>query len=122
MQKILKDQGVRHVMAVGGGGPVESLPASFDAPDVYPQPDEADTEAFDDLPPDDGPRHDPPAGEAAPAAAEESAPALGAPRLLGLLGGRPAKPGLDAKDREKLSNVLRDLLEAKRILERAREG
>jgi hypothetical protein len=30
--------------------------------------------------------------------------------------------GLDAADREKLSDALRELLECKRILERAREG
>lgn len=123
VQKILKDQGVRHVMAVGSGRTVESLPASLDAPDAYPEPGEADIEAFDDLPPDDLLRDHVPSGEeAAPAAPEEPAAAPGTPRLLGLLGNRPAKPGLDAKDREKLSNVLRDLLEAKRILERAREG
>ena len=33
-----------------------------------------------------------------------------------------SRSGLNASDRDKLSNVLRDLLDAKRLLERAREG
>ena len=33
-----------------------------------------------------------------------------------------ASPGLDRESRDKLSDVLRELLECKRILERAREA
>jgi hypothetical protein len=63
--------------------------------------------------------------EAAPAAAEpDAAPASDAsthvlPKLLG----RPrGTAGLDKDDREKLTEVLRDLLDCKRLLDRAREG
>lgn len=114
VQKILKDQGVRHVMAIGDGRPVESLPASLDTPEAFPEPEILEEDAESEAPPVAVSASQPVEGEGVPAAS---------PRLLGgLLGSRAGKPGLDSKDREKLANVLRDLLEAKRILERAREG
>lgn len=94
VQWILKDQGIRAVMAIGDGRSLDSLPP--------PSPHD---EAFE---------------------AEAADPHEALPKL------RPVDPddsprpvsrsGLDASDRDKLSNVLRDLLDAKRLLERAREG
>lgn len=90
VQKILKDQGPRHVAAIGNGGSVEALPPpsaepEFEdepIPEVMPEPVRARDENFT-----------PPSG-------------------IAISGG----------DRERLSAVLRDLLECKRLLERAREG
>ena len=76
VQRILKDQGARHVIAIGNGAPVEL---------AMPQPEDA----------------------------EEPVEALAPPE-----GGTSA---LDAADREKLADVLRELLDCKRLLERARE-
>ena len=102
VQKILKDQGIRYVVGIGEGRPVEALPP----------PDDVEPELE--------------SGEAEEVEMSEASAQQAPRRLGGLLGGHreaPAKPaGLDARDREKLSNVLRDLLEAKRLLERAREG
>ena len=79
VQKILKDQGPRYVMAVGEGRPMEDL-----------------------LPMIESAEH---AGDEAEL--EEAA--------------MTADPALDKAARDKLSDVLRELLECKRILERARE-
>ena len=79
VQRILKDQGARYVIAVGEGRPLE---------DILPLIEEA--EAVGDE-----------------AEIEEAVMA--------------ADPGLDRESRDKLSDVLRDLLECKRLLERARE-
>ena len=79
VQRILKDQGPRYVIAVGEGKAID---------EILPMIEEA---------------------EAASDAAElEEAIML-------------ASPALDEESREKLSAVLRELLECKRILERARE-
>ena len=86
VQKILKDQGARHVAAIGNGGAVEALP--------HPTPDEEMQAAIDLADGED---------EMVPVAPLSNGLALG-----------------DA-DRDRLNAVLRDLLECKRLLERARE-
>jgi DNA-binding transcriptional MerR regulator len=80
VQRILKDQGSRYVIAVGEGRPLE---------DILPMIEQAEA-----------------AGDEAEI---EEAVML-------------ANPGLDRESRDKLSGVLRELLECKRILERAREN
>jgi len=97
VQRILKDQGIRYVAGIGEGRVMEPLVAA---------------------PADDEPAFEPaPAHRIAhePAADYDDEPAM--PRL-------PAGNGkaLSDKDREKLGDVLRELLDCKRILERAREG
>jgi DNA-binding transcriptional MerR regulator len=79
VQRILKDQGPRYVIAVGEGKSIE---------DILPMIELAE-------------------------AASDEAEVEEAVML--------ASPGLDAESRDKLSDVLRELLECKRILERARE-
>ena len=79
VQRILKDQGSRYVIAVGEGRPLE---------DILPMIEQAES--------------------ASDEAEIEEAVML-------------ASPGLDREARDKLSDVLRELLECKRILERARE-
>lgn len=79
VQKILKDQGSRYVIAVGEGKPLD---------EILPMIEQAE--------------------EAGDAAELEEAEML-------------ASPVLDSESREKLSEVLRELLECKRLLERARE-
>ncbi len=81
VQKILKDQGPRHVATIGGG--------SFDDAPLVSQDDATES------------------GEMV----HETAPPLH-------LNGASAVTGAD---RERLGNVLRELLELKRILDRARE-
>ena len=79
VQRILKEQGSRYVIAVGEGKSVE---------DILPMLELAES-----------------AGDEAEL--EEAA--------------MTASPAIDAEDREKLSDVLKTLLECKRLLERARE-
>jgi DNA-binding transcriptional MerR regulator len=79
VQRILKDQGSRYVIAVGEGRSLE---------DILPMIEQAE-------------------------AASDEAEIEEAVML--------ASPGLDVESRAKLSEVLRELLECKRILERARE-
>jgi DNA-binding transcriptional MerR regulator len=86
VQKILKDQGPRHVAAIGNGGSIEALPP--------PSPDE----------PDDAPQ-----------------PQLAAPAVRDENFTPPSGIAISGEARERLSAVLRDLLECKRLLERARE-
>jgi len=83
VQKILKDQGVRHVAAIGNGGSVDALPPplpddDMDEVHIANGVDEADIPPRRDL-------------------------------------------SLSDTDRERLNAVIRDLLECKRMLERARE-
>ncbi|RYE88161.1 MAG: MerR family transcriptional regulator [Hyphomicrobiales bacterium] len=96
VQRILKDQGIRYVVGIGEGRVMEPLSSS--------------------------PAEDEPAFAAAPASriAHESDAAFDEPDMPRALsaGGR----ALSEKDREKLADVLRELLDCKRILERAREG
>lgn len=91
VQRILKDRGIRHVIAIGEGKPVEALP-----------PPDAEFEQDD---------------EAAEFAAEiQQVPAVAPKRRLF----QPA--GLSASDRDRLEGVLRELLDCKRLLDRAREA
>ena len=86
VQKILKDQGPRHVAAIGNGGVVESLPPPTVDDEMEAAVDLADGE-------------------------DEMVPTT------------PVSNGfaLTDSDRDRLNAVLRDLLECKRLLERARE-
>ena len=88
-QRILKEQGVKYVAAIGEGRPVEALAA---------QPDDDPTDS--DLSPEPYEHEDEP----------ETA----------LLAPRPVR-NLDKSQRGRLEDVLRELLDCKRILERARE-
>jgi len=91
VQRILKDRGIRHVIAIGEGKPVEALPPPDDE-------FEADNDAPEDVA----------EGFAAPASVPKR-------RLF-----QPA--GMSAADRERLESVLRELLDCKRLLDRAREA
>src|SRR3569623_2146297 len=90
VQRMLKDLGVRNVIAFGDGRPLE--PAVPQAADAEPEELSADAE------------------------------------VESLIEGRVAHPhsydppSLDDDDREKLGQVLKELLDCKRILERAREN
>lgn len=114
VQKILKDQGARYVAAVGEGGqPAEAL-----LPTPEPVADHDETAA---------PTRPAPQVltiEAADEGAEDGA-GEGEKKSGGFFGigahrERPA--GLSKADRDKLSDVLKELLDCKRTLERAREG
>ena len=108
VQRILKDQGPRYVIAVAEGTPVDAL--------VPLREDEGDEVA-----PFDG--EEPLASTVAPA------PVLSAPHLVRAAAPTPPvgapnaapKRGLDEADKEKLAAVLKELLDCKRLLERARE-
>jgi len=105
VQRILKDQGIRYVIGIGEGRPVEALELERPPADIEPEEEfEADT-------------GDAAAGEA------DGVDAGPAPARLKLPSFKP-KPaaGLTKADRDKLSDVLRELLDCKRLLERAREG
>jgi DNA-binding transcriptional MerR regulator len=85
VQKILKDQGARHVVALVNGGSMDALPSPADYDESEdPQVDIADEEA-----------------------ASETTPRSGV--------------AVDGTARERLNGVLKELLECKRLLERARE-
>ncbi len=86
VQKILKDQGARHVAAIGNGGDVEALPPPI--PDANAVEDDGDMEDVVMESPMEPPVHDVTVSES---------------------------------DRQRLQAVLRELLECKRLLERARE-
>ncbi len=107
VQRILKDQGIRHVIAIGEGKPLDQLPA--------PQPD--DDEPVFDAP---SPVPSPPAGSKPRFQLPNLRPAPPGSAPAAVPAGRPA--GLTSADRERLSDVLRELLDCKRLLERAREG
>ena len=95
VQKILKENGARHVAAIASGEAVnfaQAMPVELDATD--------DDLADDQVLTDDGADLD----DAEPIAA------LPAPR-----------PALSVEARDRLTAVLRDLLDCKRMLERARE-
>ncbi len=105
VQKILKDHGARYVIGIGEGRPVESLP--LPEPDMGPDDLGEPEVAFE-----------PDADEKSETAAELPAPSRG---LFGLKP-KQAGAGLTHRDRERLNDVLRDLLDAKRLLDRAREN
>lgn len=96
VQRILKDRGVRHVIAIGEGKPVEALPAPEDHDEV----------------------------EAGHEVGQETAYERGEARGEQVMQRRsPAAPaGLTSADRDRLSGVLRELLDCKRLLDRAREA
>jgi DNA-binding transcriptional MerR regulator len=92
VQKILKDHGVRNVIAIGDGRPMEPVTAAelaaeqeIDEPEI-----EVDADAV------------------AETAVEGRAP-------------KPAMAGLDQQGRDRLNKVMKDLLDCKRLLDRARE-
>lgn len=96
VQRILKDQGIRYVVGIGEGRVMEPIAPTASEPE--------------------------PAFETAPVAriapqphADVDEDEIEMPRL-------PAGKPLSPKDKEKLADVLRELLDCKRILERAREG
>lgn len=94
VQRILKDQGVRNVIAVGEGKPLDQLPPAMPEPDV-------------------------------PDVDEDSSADMEVESLIEGRVGHPRSydpPSLDDDDREKLGQVLKELLDCKRLLERAREG
>ncbi len=116
VQRILKEQGPRYVIAIGEGRAIEQLaptalareePALGAAePEVeYGEYAEAAESTAED------------AGGAAPNGAEKSRFQLAS--LMPKAAPKPA--GLTAAERDKLSDVLRELLDCKRLLERARE-
>ena len=94
VQRILKDQGIRAVIAIGDGRSLESMPPSADEGSEFGA-NQVDPHAF--------------------AAQVQLIDPDDSPRPV-------SRSGLDASDRDKLSSLLRDLLDAKRLLERAREG
>jgi DNA-binding transcriptional MerR regulator len=93
VQRILKDQGARYVIALSEGAPLEEL--------VALPAENGGSEHIEPVADFDG---EPMAAHMAPEVRPE-----------------PRERKLDAKDREKLEGVLRELLDCKRLLERARE-
>lgn len=112
VQRILKTQGSRYVVAIADGAPIEDLiPLAADSddradeepviePTIEPVLGEAPHHPFE--PPIVEPRPHPAGPEPGPRHHPEGA-------------------GLTTQDRERLERVLRELLDCKRILERARE-
>ncbi|MDB5560952.1 MAG: MerR family transcriptional regulator [Hyphomicrobiales bacterium] len=92
VQRILKDQGSRYVVAIANGTPLENL---------VPLPSDSEPDL------DEGPQAYVEGRDVAETHQFASEPVIQA---------------LDDEDREKLGAVLRELLDCKRILERAREG
>jgi DNA-binding transcriptional MerR regulator len=110
VQRILKEQGPRYVIAVGEGRPAEQLPPTALAPANEPMPEPEAEVAYAEA--------DEPA-----MADDEAADGAEKPRFQpsNLMPKGARGPVLTAADREKLSDVLRELLDCKRLLERARE-
>jgi DNA-binding transcriptional MerR regulator len=94
VQRILKDQGARYVIALSEGAPLEELVA---------------------LPAENG------MSEHIEPVADFDEPAVGQGHAAPAVRSEPRERKLDGKDREKLEAVLRELLDCKRLLERARE-
>ena len=92
VQKILKDHGVRNVIAIGDGRPMEPVTAAELAAEQ--QIDEPEIEVDADV--------------VAETAVEGRAP-------------RQTVPVLDQQGRDRLNKVMKDLLDCKRLLDRARE-
>jgi DNA-binding transcriptional MerR regulator len=97
VQKILKDQGLRYVIGIGEGRPVEAL-------NVSPEPEVAEPVDAD------------------AAGADEAAPGMPAALMPPARSAPGRAPRLRPDDRERLNAVLRELLDCKRLLDRAREG
>lgn len=106
VQRILKDQGVRYVIAIGEGGSLEHI-APYNPDEPLADLDDADLPEIDGEIDDELPRLE------SPGQSHRAEPHL--PDL-------PPTQLLDNGDREKLNEVLRQLLDCKRILERAREN
>lgn len=115
VQRILKEQGPRYVIGVGEGRPIEQLSPTALAPDgsgvevdepvvEYGEYTEADEPQVETV-------------ESGQGGADK--PRFQLSNLMPKAAPRP--PGLTTADREKLSDVLRELLDCKRMLERARE-
>lgn len=98
VQKILKDHGARHVAALAGGGALDTLPV-LAGPAGTSEP-ETEAAVIDD-------QDDVRAPVAPPVAAEDITPRSGI--------------AVSGAERERLEAVLRDLLDCKRLLDRARE-
>ena len=109
VQKILKDQGARHVAAIGNGGDVDMLPP--------PLSDDAEPEFEATAEPANGLDLAEPVAVEMVSAAERPEPRIAVPAVVP----QPADLSLSRNDRDRLNAVLRDLLECKRMLERARE-
>ena len=107
VQKILKDQGVRYVAGIGEGRPLEALPEP-EATGSREAEFEADFAEESVAPAEFGG-----VSGSSPAPSRLKLPSFRA---------QPKPPGLTSADRDKLSDVLRELLDCKRLLERAREG
>lgn len=118
VQRILKEQGPRYVIAVGEGRPVEQLAPTalaVDEPTVGPEESEVEYGEYSEA---DAPSVAGEAGGSAPNNGTEKARF----QLASLMPkAAPRQAGLTAAEREKLSSVLRELLDCKRLLERARE-
>jgi DNA-binding transcriptional MerR regulator len=113
VQRILKEQGPRYVIAVGEGRPVEQL-----APTAIVLPEEPIAPEIDIAV-----EHDEIGEDEIAVDADDTVPAAARPRFaLSNLMPKAERPALTAADRERLSDVLRELLDCKRLLERAREG
>mgnify|MGYP000495227710 CR=1 FL=1 len=94
VQRILKDQGARYVAAIGEGGVVDAS--------IRPAPEDDGDDAV----------------QAPPGARHTALPPVARPPLPPMSGNGRI---LDAADRDALAGVLRELLDCKRMLERARE-
>ena len=92
VQRILKEQGARNVIAIANGAPIGSLPAPS------PEPDSELASEFED---------------------EVTAYIVAVPEPEPVVG--TTRNALTEEDREKLAGVIRELLDCKRLLERARE-
>jgi len=115
VQRILKEQGPRYVIGIGEGRPIEQLPPGAPAMDEpVMEPAAAEYGEYSEA---DEPSIAGEGSEGAESGAEK--PRFQLSNLMPKPAPRPA--GLSAAEREKLSDVLRELLDCKRMLERARE-
>lgn len=108
VQRILKEQGVRHVIAIGDGQPFDP---AMSAQSPGPGADERGDAVADE-----------PAEPAMWDGRDESEAEDGAelPAVQPAIPHRVDVPGLSAADRQRLEAVLRELLDCKRLLDRAR--
>ena len=118
VQRILKEQGPKHVIAIGDGRPFEqgALSALPPADDAL----EDDREILHDVDEDGADVDDAPALDDG----NEPGPDIGPPDII--VGAPAIRPpgenaGLLDDDRRRLEKVLKDLLDCKRLLDRVRE-
>ncbi|SFZ81362.1 MerR HTH family regulatory protein [Devosia enhydra] len=121
VQRILKEQGPRHVMSIGDGRPFE--PASLSA---LPSPDDLSEDDREPAALDDGESYDEVSFDSGDGASEPHVPnsAAQAPDIIvgapvPRSSGNPV--GLSDDDRQRLERVLKELLDCKRLLDRVRE-